>query len=56
MPTDRFDRVNELLLKALKLGQTEREAFLEAECRDDPDLRSEVEALMAGSKSGRVQR
>ena len=38
-------RANELFQKASLLGEADREAFLEAECRDDTALRQAVEAL-----------
>jgi serine/threonine protein kinase/tetratricopeptide (TPR) repeat protein len=44
---DRFQRCEELFHAALPLAGKEREAFLERSCADDPELRTEVERLLA---------
>ena len=41
------DRVQELFDQAVGLPPSQRAAFLEAACADDPDLRAEVESLLA---------
>jgi hypothetical protein len=45
---------NELFLRALDLpGPAERSAFLDEACRADPDLRGQVESLLAaGDRAG----
>lgn len=44
---DRYARVCELVLEAIELSGAERSAYLDRECGDDAELRSEVEALLA---------
>jgi serine/threonine protein kinase/formylglycine-generating enzyme required for sulfatase activity len=44
---ERFTRVQEILLAVADLGEAERAVFLDQACKDDPDLRREVEALLA---------
>jgi serine/threonine protein kinase/Tfp pilus assembly protein PilF len=46
MNSDRFDKVRELVLKVSALPEGERQAFLDDVCRDDPELRQEVESLL----------
>jgi serine/threonine protein kinase/tetratricopeptide (TPR) repeat protein len=45
--SDRFRRCEELFHAALPLAGQEREAYLEGSCADDPELRAEVERLLA---------
>lgn len=45
----RWKRVKEVLGDALELPESRRAAYLDEACKDDPDLRSEVEALLAAS-------
>ena len=54
MTQDRFARIKELLLKAADLPEAERQAFLDDACKDDPDLRKEVEKILEhdGDASG----
>ena len=47
MTEDCQRKISELLLKALKLPPSEREAFLDQACFSQPDLRQEVESLLA---------
>ena len=46
----RHARVKELLQHAADLDQAGRSSFLDAECRDDAELRAEVESLLAFSE------
>jgi serine/threonine-protein kinase len=46
MDRERFRRVESLFEKALELPESERDAFLDGECGDDPELRREVESLL----------
>ena len=46
MPSDGFARVKELLLAVADLGDAERSAYLDEACKDDPQLRREVESLL----------
>ncbi len=46
MTQDRFARLKDLLLKASDLPETKRQAFLDDACKDDPDLRKEVERIL----------
>ena len=47
MSRDRFQRCEELFHAALPLSEQERAAFLQRSCPEDPELRSEVERLLA---------
>ena len=47
MPSDRFARVKELLLDILDLPEEERKTYLDKTCQSDPDLRKEVQAILA---------
>jgi serine/threonine protein kinase len=47
MNSDRFKRLKELLLAAADLPESERKAYLDNACGDDPDLRREVESILA---------
>ncbi|MBL8896991.1 MAG: serine/threonine protein kinase, partial [Planctomycetes bacterium] len=46
-PTDRLERLKELLAGAQALVGAERAAFLEAACGDDRSLRAELDSLLA---------
>ena len=49
MDPERWERIEALIDEALDLPSTERRAFLERACPDDPALRTEVlEILAAG--------
>lgn len=52
MKPDRFARMKELLLKAAGLPESDRRAFLDDACRDDPALRREAEAILAEPRPG----
>jgi len=52
MNTDRWKRIRALFAEASELAGREREAFLDAECGDDADLRREIEELLASSADG----
>ena len=47
MDTDRWDRVQQLYLAALELPLPARAEFLSQACPNDPELRREVESLLA---------
>ena len=47
MSNQRHGRVTELFLEAVKLAPEERKDFLDEACADDPQLRAEVESLVA---------
>src|SRR5215831_5202711 len=47
MNEDRWQQVERIYHAALKLGSDERAAFLEETCRDRPEMRRELEALLA---------
>jgi non-specific serine/threonine protein kinase/serine/threonine-protein kinase len=47
MNPNRFKRLKELLLTVADLPESERKAYLEEACWDDPDLRREVESILA---------
>lgn len=51
---ERWHRVEAILHSALALDGNARDAFLDAACGDDADLRREVESLLAQSASGGV--
>ena len=45
-----WQRVEELVQRALELDESRRAEFLESSCRGDEALRREVEALLAQEK------
>src|ERR1700738_4549792 len=45
-PSDRAQRVAEIVETALELNAVEWPSFLESSCRDDPALRKDVESLL----------
>jgi len=47
MSTDRWERAKQLLEEALRLAPEQRRAYLDSNCRDDRELRAEVESLIA---------
>ncbi|MEJ2613786.1 MAG: serine/threonine-protein kinase [Ignavibacteriaceae bacterium] len=48
-----WDKLKALFQKAIELSPEERKPFLEEQCRDNPELRKEIEALIsAQGKSG----
>jgi serine/threonine protein kinase/Tfp pilus assembly protein PilF len=49
---DRFARVKELLLAARRLSGDERRRYLDTACAGNPDLRTEVESLLARDEAG----
>src|SRR5215831_16032515 len=51
MTPERFRQVDELIALVLKQGESEREAFLDRACEGDPELRREVETLLASDKT-----
>src|ERR1044072_9041624 len=48
MTPERWQRIKELFHRAIEMGAAERDAFLEAECAGDEELRAEVSSLVAG--------
>lgn len=46
---ERWQQVKDLLAQALEVEPAYRPAFLDQTCADDPDLRSEIEALLAAN-------
>src|SRR5262245_23474037 len=46
MTPERWGRVQDLFAAAAELKPGARKTFLDAECRQDPELRSEVESLL----------
>lgn len=48
MTPERRSTVERVCFGALEKAGPDRAAFLDAACRDDPDLRREVESLLAG--------
>jgi tetratricopeptide (TPR) repeat protein len=44
---DRYARIKELVLRVTDLQENERKDFLDEACKDDPELRSEVESYLA---------
>ena len=47
MSTDRWERTKQLLEEALKLAPDRRQAYLDAACGSDHELRTDVESLIA---------
>ncbi len=52
MKPDRSARLKDLLLRSTDLSGEERRLFLDDACRDDPELRRELEAILAGPRPG----
>ncbi len=50
LDVDQWRRIEPLLDEALDLPPEERSAFLDSACADDPDLRADVEALLAADE------
>jgi predicted ATPase/serine/threonine protein kinase len=48
----RYARVKEIYLSAWRLSPAEWPAYLDSACRDEPELRGEVEALLAARSGG----
>jgi tetratricopeptide (TPR) repeat protein len=55
MKTQRWERTKEFLEQALRLPPDERQAYLDAACRPDGELRSEVESLIAAHEAAGSQ-
>jgi serine/threonine protein kinase/Tfp pilus assembly protein PilF len=53
MSSSRHERVSELFLRASELDAEQRDAFLGSECAGDPELRAEVESLLARDREER---
>jgi serine/threonine-protein kinase len=51
---ERWDRLQSLFDAAVELLPAERDAYLSSRCSDDPELRVQVESLIAASESGSV--
>ena len=51
MTPERWQRVNELFHCALEREPTQRAAFLDQACADDPELRKEVESLIGSNEN-----
>ena len=49
MTPERWQKIRDVLEKALELGTGERSAFLDGACSSDPCLRQEVETLLSSS-------
>jgi non-specific serine/threonine protein kinase/serine/threonine-protein kinase len=47
MTAERWQSVKEVLYQALRLPEAERPAFLDQACASEPDLRQEIESLLA---------
>ena len=52
MDSERYLVLRRLFDEVRQLAPEDREAFLERECADDPDLRREVEGLLANDRTG----
>jgi predicted ATPase/serine/threonine protein kinase len=55
MSSERWERTKEILEQALCLAPEERQAYLESACGADPDLRMEVESLIAAHEEAGSQ-
>jgi predicted ATPase/serine/threonine protein kinase len=55
MTSERWERTKEILEQSLRLAADERQAYLEAACGSDADLRSEVVSLMASHEEAGSQ-
>ena len=52
MTPERWQKVNDLFMRAAELEHSERETFLDHACADDQILRAEVESLLASDSRG----
>src|SRR5262252_7891588 len=52
MMGDNWDRVEAIFLAAIELSGAEKQAFLDAACLDDTELRAEVESLLCADAGG----
>src|SRR5262249_12560541 len=48
-----YRRARECFVRAIELEPREREAFLDAQCTGDPELRAEVASLLVAHEQGR---
>ena len=55
MSRELHDRVGDLFSRARRLLVDEQAAFLDKHCRDDPDLRAEVESLLEEDRAGSLE-
>ena len=55
MSSERWERTKEILEQALRLAPREREAYLDAACATDADLRAEVQSLIASHEDAGSQ-
>lgn len=46
---ERWERINTILADALDLEESKRASFIEERCGDDPELKAEVESLLAAA-------
>ena len=51
MSPERRKKINEVFIEAVKRPEAERGGFLDQQCGDDAELRSEVEKLLAGDET-----
>jgi hypothetical protein len=57
MSTDRWQRVQDVFVAAIECDVADRAQLLRSQCGDDPDLRREVESLLAShERPGLVDR
>lgn len=52
MPTSRFEQIEAIYQAVLKLRPEERNVYLSGACANDPELRREVETLLAQLHAG----
>lgn len=50
MTPELWQRVNEILLQSWELDSGDRAAFLDQACRDEPELRSKIESVLAADR------
>jgi hypothetical protein len=53
MTPDRWEKIKDVLHRAMQLAPEHRPAFLESACASDPSLRPEVESLLSAADSVR---
>jgi eukaryotic-like serine/threonine-protein kinase len=56
MQAERWARIRQLFEASAELADTERDAYLQAQCADDSELRSEVEALLRADARAQAER
>lgn len=55
MSTERWSKIEDVFAAARKLDSAQRQSYIAEACRDDPGLRAQVEALLAGDGEATIE-